>query len=201
MSLPVPTWNGCDHSIDNLMSIVVQSLKINGHNYSLESTFLIRNLSGRCGYAPDRSAVFVRNELSQWVLDKNKKYKMNYNFLLDPSVRCEEAVREMHESLKTMDSSLREFQMNQTSLVYEMRGSRNYIANTWIRCEIVSIAFELIAFLLGGVAVEDNDPPRKEDQAERLLEFAQDVMVITGRTKPAAIDFLQQVFVCYGYED
>src|SRR6056300_1056656 len=69
MSLPVPTWNGCDHSIDNLMSIVVQSLKINGHNYSLESTFLIRNLSGRCGYAPDRTAVFVRNELSQWVLD------------------------------------------------------------------------------------------------------------------------------------
>src|SRR5210317_2224365 len=135
-TLTLPTWNGCDHSIDNLMSIVVQSLKINGHNYSLESTFLIRNLSGRCGYAPDWTAVFVRNELSQWVLDKNKKYKMNYNFLLDPSVRCEEAVREMHESLKTMDSSLRELQMNQTSLVYEMRGSRNYIANTWIRCKI-----------------------------------------------------------------
>src|SRR5210317_2465489 len=103
--------------IDNLIGIVVQSLKVHGHNYSMESIFLIRNLAKSTFYGPNRDASFVRKELSHWRLEKNGKYTFNYRFVLVPSNVCVAIVSEKHQAIRTMNSSLQEWQMNRSSLV------------------------------------------------------------------------------------
>jgi len=85
---------------------VVQSLKVHGHNYSMESIFLIRNLAKSTFYGPNRDASFVRKELSHWRLEKNGKYTFNYRFVLVPSNVCVAIVSEMHQAIRSMNSSL-----------------------------------------------------------------------------------------------
>jgi len=186
--------------IDNLMSIVVQSLKVHGHNYSMESIFLIRNLAKGASYAPERGASFIRKELAHWKLQKNSRYLLKHRFILLPSTTCVSTVSEMHTAMRHMNSSLQEWQVNQSSLVYEMKGSRNYVSNTWVRCEIVAVYFEIFTCLFEEVGIREESSSAKEPHSKQLLDFAHDIMVEHGRTRTSCVQFLHTVCLCFGFD-
>ena len=190
-----------EHIVPTILSIVTQSLQIHGHNYSLESIFLIRNIARMRGIPADRTARFVRSEFSLWNYRKSGNYFLDYHFPIVHNEDVSHAIKDMHNTIRLMHKTVSDFQINQDSLVYEIKGTKKYVANTWMRCEIVALAYEIMSFILLPVVDLDTTFHDKEDKENCVLEFTHDVMVLEGGNRTAAIAFLHKLCVCFGSDD
>ena len=187
-----------EHLLPTLMTIVTQSLKVNEHHYFLESSLVFRNLCSSCRVVATQVGKFLHNNLCIWVYSKGKNNFLDFGFPVKRNTKVENAIREMHTTLKDLSARFRKIEMNGASLLFEMKGTRNYIATTWHRLDIISLSFSIMYVTFQDIASEDSTCLNSENA---ILSLTHDIMIKVGRSRTGAILFLQKVCLCFGSKE
>ena len=186
------------HLIPTLMTIVVQSLKINDHHHYIESKIVFDNLCSILSVGPNDVGKFLCDKICLWEFKVGKHNYLNFGYHIKKQADLENSIARMHGTLKDLSVQFKKIDMHNQSLMFEMKGTRNYVATTWQRVDIVALSFSIIRVLFESIAIQDVTCDSVDNA---ILEFTHDVMIDVGRHRTACVRFLQKVCLCLGSEN
>ena len=180
--------------------LATQTIRRPQSNYGYESSLMIRHLCMLYQYNANAIGTFMQDSIGVWSLSKHGGNGFGFDFKLKKDESVDGWVKHFHSLMLHTNVQLALWKSRKESLVYSIKGTKNYYPKTWKRMEVITLTFCIIEFLMQQLVDPDGDA--MEQFTQECAEFTMDVLIYYGKNQKMAINLyvpsLTTLVPCHG---